>query len=616
MKKFLLPLASLVVALGVSATGLKKPMAVNTHISPLAEAQANVEELEMNYVLTALYDESSFKVPNFYLIFSNDANSKYDANTGSISAPANTFTLTLDLYAMPDDEGRLLPTGSYSMFDEYSSEKAFGYSHEFSMLNFYDYTSGQISLQLENNVEVQRLDNGNYKISVLVDDGEGNLIRAVYNGPLVVGSSTEKPTVYPQLNKNITGDLNKGGLVYYQGVTDYSNNGVSEMHVFSCDYDKSDGFRITGDGLELCMMYAHKRYNKQNYKIEPGTYTKATNLARQTWYPAREVSYYGVVLPFGSYIRERKNGSWTYGYLKEGTFTIEDNGDGTFKGTLDAVTTLGYTVKVTWSGSFDIDVSAYTAGPSVSDLEDDVLLDFSKLDFGRIYHTGLMGGCRTFVVDLGSPAGKDEGVVWGGDILRMEFLVDPKYAYLESGVYTVVPRRWNSDELKAGGTYEPGSLNKGYFDGNGAQVGTRYAHFKDGSWGVYDMVGPAEEGSVIVETDDHENYKFTIALLDDAGWHIDGYWDKPLQYNYNPDAIDTGGDLMGIEDVTTDAASLYVAKEGNNLVVYNANGATVELFDLEGRLVASTTENVIPVSGLGTGLYIVKANNTIVKVAL
>ena len=614
MKKFLLPLASLVVALGVSAAGLKKPMAVNTHISPLAEAQANVEELEMNYVLTALYDESSFMVPNFYLIFSNDANSKYDANTGSISAPANTFTLTLDLYAMPDDEGRILPTGTYSMFDEDSSERIFSYSHEFSMLNFYDYTSGQISLQLENNVEVERLDNGNYKISVLVDDGEGNLIRVIYNGPLVLGSSTEKPTVYPQINHNITGNLNKGGIVYYDGVTDYSNNGVSELNVFSCDYDKDDSFRITSDGLQLSMMIAHKRFTKRGTStIVPGTYVNASNLARDTWYPAREISYYGQVMPFGSYVRERKNGSWTYAYLKEGTFTAVDNGDGTFSGTFKGKTTLGYDVELTWSGPFVMndDNATYTVG--ISNTVDDVLLDFSKLELGRIYHTGLTGGCRTFIVDLGSPSGRDEGINYGGDLLRMEFYADKNDTRLNPGIYTVVPRRWNSDELKAGGTYEPGSLNKG----NTTNLeGTRYAHFREGSWCVADIVGYADEGSVIVETDDWENYKFTIDLVDDIGFKIEGYWDKPIMYYYDPDAIDTGGDLMAIEDVTIDAASLYVAKEGNNLVVYNANGATIELYDLEGRLIASTTENVIPVSAIGTGLYIVKAGNATVKVAL
>lgn len=374
-----------------------------------------------------------------------------------------------------------------------------------------------------------------------------------------------------------------------------------------------------GAGFNLSMMVAHKRFTKRDsYQICPGTYTNAKNLARDTWYPCREIDYMGITMPFGSYIRELKivNGerSYTYAYLKTGEFTIEDNGDGTYKGTLDAVTTLGYTVKLTWSGAIALNTENASFQATISDLTDDVVLDFSKLEKGRIYHSGLKGGCRTFIVDLGSPSGKDEAINDGGDLLRMEFLADANDHLLKPGLYTVVPRRWNSDELRAGGTYEPMSLNKGYFGEHGDQIGTRYAHFRSGSYCVYDMVGPAEEGSVRVSTSDYQNYQFEIDLADDAGFKITGYWDKPIEYNYSPDAVLAE---LGIEGVGGDDTVIRVVQEGSNLLVLNAGNSPVEIFAIDGRLVrAATADALIPVDGLSEGIYVVKVKNATLKIKL
>ncbi len=98
---------------------------------------------------------------------------------------------------------------------------------------------------------------------------------------------------------------------------------------------------------------------------------------------------------------------------------------------------------------------------------------------------------------------------------------------------------------------------------------------------------------------------------------MEGEWiNKPLQYCYDPDAIEIPG-LAGIEGVGADNDAVKVVREGSDLVVLNAGNEAVALYDVEGRLVKSgTADKVIPVAGLAKGIYIVKVKNTTVKVAL
>lgn len=620
MKKVLLPLISLLLTFGASAATLKKARAVNQQMKPMA-IESSYEEFPFTYPIVALYDDANYKVPNFYVILSTSADTKYDGKTGTINAAPGSYTLILDLYNNVPEQV-YLPSGTYKNLDDPDTPTPFGYASDYSMFNLYDPESGQISLLLDQGQDVvieRNEETGYYSISTLLEI-EGDTYNLTYNGPLAFSSATERGTVYPQINHDVTADLNMGGIAFYQGVTEISSNGVSYYNLFDVSFDRTNG-RMDSEGYNLVMMVAHKRVvKKADYQVMPGTYTKATNLDRDTWYPAREIDYLGYVVPFGSYIREMKivggERTYSYAYLKEGTFTVEDNGDGTYKGTLDAVSTLGYSVKCTWSGEITLNTDNATFPTTVSDLIDDVELDFSKLDFGRIYHNGISGGCRTLVVDLGSPTGQDEGIQYGGDLLRMEFLVDPKDHLLYPGLYTVVPIRWNSNELAAGGTYEPMSLNKGYFNGNGAQIGTRYAHFENDRYCVYDMVGPAEAGSVFVETDDFENYKFTIDLEDDAGFKITGVWDKPIVYCYNPESINDD-DIMGVEEIGSDSNGINVVVEGDNLFILNAGNEAVALYDVYGRLVLTTTaDKMISTAELAKGIYVVKVKNTSVKVAL
>lgn len=612
-KKLLFPLFTVIFSFSATAAEwIKAPSLSDARINPGSSS------ISMNHVLSSLYDDKNYKVPNYYAIFSDNENAKYNPNTGDVTAPAGSYTLVIDFYNNPPEDGVYLPVGLYTMIEDGKAERPFGFTHEYSMLDCFDANGNRTSVLLTNPVEVIRDENGRYTISTVVTTPSGD-IDVSYTGPLVFSSSTEKPTAYPQITRDVTANLDKGGIAYYHGVPDGASQGMSYLNLYDVKFDNENGF-MEGEGYNLCMMIFHKRFTKRDlYAICPGDYSNATNLERFTWYPCREIDYMGIVMPFGSYIRELKivNGerNYSYAYLKTGEFTIEDNGDGTYKGILNAVTSLGYTVKATWNGPITLNTDNATFQATVSDLVDDVDLDFSKLEVGRIYHQGLKGGCRTFIVDLGSPSGKDPGINEGGDLLRMEFLSDANNHLLEPGLYTVVPRRWNEYELRAGGTYEPMSLNKGYFSATGAQIGTRYAHFRPGSYCVYDMVGPAEEGSVRVETEDYENYKFTIDLQDDAGFKITGYWDKPLEYCYNPQVVLE--EIMGVASVDADPEAIRAVVEGSEIRIINAGNAPVQIYSIEGRLLISTTaDKNISTSLLGTGMYLIKVNNTILKIVL
>ena len=133
------------------------------------------------------------------------------------------------------------------------------------------------------------------------------------------------------------------------------------------------------------------------------------------------------------------------------------------------------------------------------------------------------------------------------------------------------------------------------------------------------MVGPAEEGSVTVETTDYKNYTFHINLYDDAGYIMSGLWDnKPLEYFYNVDALKEELGISGIEGISPDNGSeISVRVEGNNVVVLNGGDSPVRITDISGRIVATgRASEVINVSGLSHNIYILFINNKSFKLSL
>lgn len=588
-------------------------------LAPAALAPMSAETLELTQEVVGLYDEQGYDVPNYYVILSDKTNATYNQKTGAISLDEG-YILSLDLYNAVTDPLALAP-GTYRSSNDMT---AFTVSPENSSLVYYSGGTQKSTSGITSDVTVAVGADGIYTVTLSAINPETKQGCDVkYTGRLPIISVNATPASFPQLKQDVENvELDAGGIAFYYGVTDYSNNGVTYLNFYQGDFDDQGGLR-TPDGINLAMMIAHKRMtSRDNYTIVPGTYVSTMDFARNTWYPCREIYYPGVDggMPFGSFIRIRKNGVYTYGYLKSGTFTIEfDPNTKYLTGTLDAYTDLGYHVTATLKGNITYNFDNATFVPTISNLIDDVDLDLDYLDDGYIVHVGEKGGCRSFVVDLGSPAGKDSPAGVRADLMRLEFLLPINEAVVKPGVYTVVPRRWNSNELKAGGKYEPMSIGKGSADDGSAKdpatIGSRYANFKEGQSWVYEYFAPVDAGTVTVATNDYVNYTFVIDLQDDAGFEIRGLWDnKPLEYRYDRDAL---AEELGVDTVADDAAQLQVVINGRDIVVVNGGDAPAVLFDLNGRKVASANANaLIDASSLNSGVYLLNVGEKTAKVVL
>lgn len=589
MKKFLLSALFSSAFFGLSATGIQ----------------------ELSYTTVGLMDAKNYETPNYYIILSDNPSAKYNKGTGALTID-NGHVLVLDLYNAASDP-IALPEGTYATSEDFTPLTVSVENSQYML-----YTNGKAkTTEIEARVVVTRSEEGVYTITTQAKDPDDKQLREIrFTGRIPVQDANVKPSAFDQLNRDITDlQLSQGGIAYYLGQTDYSKNSITSLNFYSAKYDYNGA--LIEDGANLVMMIAHKKIpKKENYTIIPGTYESSMDFARYTWYPCREIEYTmdneKISLPFGSYIRIRENGKYVYGYLQSGTLTVEfDNTTKHLTGHLDAYTDLGYHITATLDGNVAYDFSNTSYGSAVSNLEEDVDLDFGYLEKGRIWHNGEKGGCRSFIIDLGSPAGRDSKAGVPADILRIEFLTDKADARIKPGLYTVASERWNDNELAGGCTYEPMSIHQGWSETDG---GTRYAHFQKDLTYVYDFVAPVQSGSVRVETDDFVNYTFEINFVDDAGFEIKGLWDnKPIEYQYNPDGI-----FNAVIEVTeTEQADIRAVLKGDMLRILNAGNAEAAIYDTDGTLLHSGhASKPVPASSLGKGIRIIRTNGKTFKIAI
>lgn len=571
--------------------------------------------LELSYEVVGLYDDKSYDIPNYYIVLSDSESARYDQKTGNVKLDEG-YLVALDLYNLPSEPLALQP-GTYALSDAMTE---FTVNPDASEVKYY--TAGKAkAAAIESPVVVSVDNSGIYTVTAsAVDPVSQQTVDLKYVGRLPIVNVNEKPASFPMLKKDLLDlNLDKGGIAYYYGVTDYSNNGVTYLNLYSEKFDQTTGGLI-GDGINLVMMIAHKRMNKTTYCIEEGTYVDAKTFDRNTWYPCREIEYTMgseyISAPFGSFIRVRENGGeYVYGYLKTGTLTVTfDPTSQQLTGHLDAYTDYGYHVTADLSGKILYDFSNAYIPSAVSNLVDDVDLDLDYLEKGRMWHIGEKAGCRTFTLDLGSPAGKDSDPGVAADLMRIEFFVPKNEAVVKPGLYTVVPTRWNENELHAGGTYEPMSIGQGwsYVDG-----GSSYRHFQEGLTYVYDLFAPVESGTVRVETQDYSNYTFEINLFDDAGFEIRGLWEnKPVELMYDRQALED--ELSGIESVSDDADdAISAVVNGRRIIVINGGDAVASLYDMNGRVVMSGDAAFgLDASGLASGVYVLAVKDKAFKVIL
>ena len=145
----------------------------------------------------------------------------------------------------------------------------------------------------------------------------------------------------------------------------------------------------------------------------------------------------------------------------------------------------------------------------------------------------------------------------GGDIIRLEFLLEEGEKYLKEGTYTVMDTKYEY-------SYAPFKMMKGYFNTNDL-TGTRYMHFEEGRYYIMDHYAPVESGSVGVTCNPDGTYRFDIALMCDANFHIDGTWSGPVELMYNPENITSGID--GIESDSLRLEIVYLDKDTLELIV-------------------------------------------------
>ncbi len=598
MKRFLLTLfLSTFLAGGLSAGIAKKQAAKQTR----AESRAVSLPSTMIKCLAASYDVIDEEVAEFYMLFTDKIKSSWSKEDGPVLE--NGFVLRLDIYG-PKSSPVVLPSGDYKASSEYTSMT---YDPDFSYVEYYD-ANGQPDSDvypIVGDIKVVNSDNGTYTLKANVQNG-ATVTEMSFSGVVEFDDGTLPPSTYNQIRMNLDLKLTAGAMANYDGNLFESNTGAMYINLYDHSFDPETG-GMTEDGFSLALQVFGKLFSDpKNATLEPGTYTVARNFNRYTWFPGMEMDYMGTTVIMGCYVKERNpskyHDGYGYSYLSDGTIVIEDKGSGVFAITVDAVTTLGHVVKGSFEGEVPVhDKSNDDGHPGLSTLEDDVELDLAQIPVCRTFSNGVTNGCQRFIVDIGSPAGRDN--VTEGDIMRLEFLLPQGTKYVQNGTYTVVDEKWDT-------AMEPYKMTKGYFTATDLS-GTRYMHFEEGRTLIMDHYAPAESGSVGVMKNADDTYTFNISIIDDMQFRINGNWTGPMILMYDPDQ------LSAISDVVSDGESISVEWiDSSTLLVSgigSANGAKV--FGVSGvQMNCGINGNMIDMSGLSSGIYVLNINGKSIKV--
>lgn len=564
-------------------------------------------QLSMVKQLPSIYTKGEEGKPsNYYLIFASREDASYSRDNGV--EIKDGYALFVDLYA-PSSFPIDLPVGTYTLSEDNLNMT---YDPYYSYMTYYNAEGkGAEEWLVEDVVSVTKDSDGAFTITVKVRNNSSSST-VTFKGSLAISDSATPSSAFTQIRENLDLNLTAGGYGIYDGNLYNSNTGSMYINLFEKAYEEESG-KMLENGYALALQVFGKLFtDSKSSTLEPGTYTVATNFARGTWYPGREIEYMGMTGLMGSYVRclnpDKYSDKYAYSYLSSGTIVIEDAGNQEFKITVDAVTTLGHTVKATFQGKVPTFDYSDGKGPSaLSTLEDDVDLDLAKIKQAHAWNNGIKNGHQTFLVDIGSPSGRDKELDNGGDIMRIEFVVPSGERYLLPGTYTVMDEKWES-------CYAPYLLGKGYFVATGAGgsdlSGTRYMHFIEDRFYILGHYAPADRGTVGVTKNADGTYKFDIALMCDANFHIDGSWSGPVELMYNPEEI------TGIDDITSDSEGVGIEfVDINTLRVTGvANLESAKLYDTKGTSMPCIMNgDCLDISVLPYGVYILNINNKTVK---
>ncbi len=558
---------------------------------PVADAQATT----LTSVVAAYYTKASTGVvlDNYYLVLSDKSDATYDDAQGSIDA-TDAKVITLDLYG-PATGSTILPAGEY-VADGSVDDAEQVYDPDYSFADYYNANGKSLSDPplITGNVSVTKNTDGTYTLTFA--DAEGTSY--TYTGALSFYDRNGSNTVYPQITTDVNTTFT-GGLAFYHGNLMESNTGNIYINLYDCDFDDTTG-AMNGKGFNLSICAFNRLFgDPAQAKIVPGTYTVARNFNVNTYFPGMEIDYSGITVLMGTYIKQRKamsgaDSDYAFGYITDGTITITDGDEsGTYNFEVDCTTDRGHKIKGTAKNiSFNIiDMSDDDTKSAVSNLDHDVTLDLDYIKTARAYYTGRQNGVNVFVVDIGSPSGKDGNE---GDLFKMEFQTSTSASELPAGTYELMEENHLWTNL-----YAPYKLTQGYFDNYGELIGTRYWHFAKDRYQVVDTFASVITGRVGVEVLENKNYKFTIDCADGRGFLIQGEWTGPLELNYDT--------ATAIESLSDDKkVGVYVS--GSTVSVSGAAADDkVSIYAADGQLVAEGKGNgPIQTGTLGGGLYIVK----------
>lgn len=557
-------------------------------VSPVAA------QVAMTHVVASYYTEASDATggsENYYLVISDKSNAVYNVTEGSIQA-TNANVAAIDFYA-PSGTGKDLPSGVYK-----AGTGSLYYDADYSYTTKYD-MAGKAGKEnaLKGDVTVTKNSDDTY--TVVFNDANG--IEYTYTGTLSFVDMNSSTSVYPQIPNDINTTFT-GGMAYYHGNLMESNTGNIYINLYDCAFDAETG-NMQGTGYDLAICAFNRLFgDPKTATIMPGTYTVARNFKSETFFPGMEIDYSGMTVLMGTYVKRRKSltgvdSDYDYAYITDGTIVITEGEEaGTFDFQIDCTTDRGHKVKGTAKNiSFTIvDVSDDKEKSVESNLDHDVALDLTYVPKARAYFLGNQNGVNVFTVDIGSPSGKDGTE---GDILRMEFQTQAGTAYLPSGTYELM----ENDHLWTN-LYAPYKMTRGYFDEVGGRTGTRYEHFARDRYNVVDTFAFVYSGRVGVEQLVGEEYKFNIELADGHGFLIQTEWSGPMELCYDPST--------SIDDVVANGGSLLSFVDDRTLAINAAlDGEKVRLYSVDGQLLLTTDKNIVDVSQLASGIYVVKVGN-------
>lgn len=602
--KRLLPVL-LLLLVGVTAANaavVKESIALNGIHKSSVLPKAAPSSMDFTYEVASFYSVEEAGLADYYLILSDTNRAKYTREDGVVLTDGTV--LFLDLYGATSESPVSLPEGTYTSSDEAA---LMTYSPDYSYVVRYGEDGKQVDssyASINGPVNVVREADGDYVITAQVTVS-GKTSTYTYKGGIYPEDSSIAPPVYNQIKQNLDLKLD-GALAIYNGNLYESNTGVMWINLYDHEFNPETGGMLE-DGFSLALMVCGKLFaNPEDATLDSGTYTVAQNFKRYTWYPAREIDYMGMTVILGSYAKERNgskyNDSYGYSYLKDGVIEIEDAGNGKFRITVDVTTTLGHTVKGEFEG--EVPVIDATDGekpnPGISTLEDDIVLDLDKIKTAHLWYNGVANGCQSFLVDIGSPSGRDKELDNGGDIMRLEFLLPEGETVLQEGTYTVLEEQYET-------WYEPYKMAKGYFSKTalGDLTGTRYMHFEEGRYYIMDHLAPANAGSVGVTRNADGTYTFNIALMCDRNFRMDGSWTGPVEVmNASNDRLTVADSELTIEFADAD-----------NIRVFNAPyGAQARILAVDGRIMDCHMDgDMINISSLAHGVYLLHISETTFK---